>query len=102
MGSAIIIEFITFYLLFWWVMSILYTTTFRIQARIEKIGHYFKAKSFVSNFILDLSECLFCIENHIATIGAISYSYYCLDYKYLIWGLLCASINSWIRTFLKM
>ena len=82
-------------------MSILYTTTFRVQARIENIGHWFKPKSFVSNFILDLGECRFCIESHVATIGAISYSYYWLDYKYLIWGFLCASINSWIRTFME-
>lgn len=95
----LIIEFIVFYLLFWWAMSIMYTSTFRVESRIEDVGHWFKSKSFISDFFLTLSECRFCIENHVATMGAISFSFYCLDFKYLIWGFLCASINSWIRTF---
>ena len=79
-------------------MSILYKGNL-VHNKLENIGHWFKANSFLSNFFLDLSECKFCIENHTATIGAVLYYSYWLDYKVLIWGFICASINSWLREF---
>jgi hypothetical protein len=94
-----ILEFAIFYLLFWWVMNILYKDNW-IPNRLESIGNWFKQKSLLSNFFLGVSECNFCLENHTATILAIGYYSYCLDYRVLIWGFLCASINSWLRTFL--
>ena len=93
-----LIEFFIFYLVFWWVMTILYKNNF-IFNKLEKVGHRFKANGVLSNFFLSLSECKFCIENHASTLGAICYFSYCLDYKVLFWGLFCASINSWLREF---
>ena len=43
MGSTLIIEFATFYLLFWWVMSILYKDNF-IFNKLESLGHWFNEK----------------------------------------------------------
>jgi hypothetical protein len=99
-GNGMIQEFVIFYLLFWWVMSIIYKENW-IQGKLEDIGHWFKQGSFLNNFFLDLSECNFCIESHTATVGAVLYFSYCLDYRVLIWGFLCASINSWMRTFME-
>lgn len=142
----IIIEFATFYFMFWWTMSILYKGNF-IQNALERLGNWFNEKQTrsiflmgftlviqlfgvflltkidvfglipivisivltimviiserIGNILLGISECNFCLENHVATIIAISYSCYTTDVKYLIWGFLCASINSWIRTFIK-
>lgn len=59
--------------------------------RIKKIGLLF----------INLSGCMFCIENHTATLMAIGYAYYCQDIRIAAWGFLCASINSWLSTFLK-
>lgn len=94
----IIIEFATFYLMFWWVMSILYKDNLAVN-NIEKLGNWIGHKTIFGKFFLGVSECNFCLENHIASIMAVCYSYYLFDYHYLIWGILCASINSWIRTF---
>ena len=96
MEATIIIEFSTFYLLFWWVMCILYKDNFLVN-ELENVGNWFKKDSILGNFFLDVSECQFCIENHIATIGAVFYSAYTLDYKYLFWGFLCASLSSILK-----
>jgi hypothetical protein len=93
-------DFIIFYLLFWWVIQIM-TKDNWIPSKLENIGNWFKQRSLLSNFFLGVSECSFCLENHTATIGAVLYYSYCLDYRVLIWGFLCASINSWLRTFVE-
>ena len=93
-------EFIIFYLLFWWVIQIM-TKDNWIPSKLENIGNWFKQKSLLSEFFLGASECSFCLENHTATIGAVLYYSYCLDYRVLIWGFLCASINAWLREFFK-
>lgn len=95
-----ILEFTVFYFMFWWVMSILYKDNL-IHRLLEKTGQRLGQATLIGKFFDSLSQCKFCIENHTATTLAIGYAYYCQDIKILIWGFLCASINSWIRTFLK-
>ena len=106
MMRSVILEFIIFYLLFWWVMSIL-TKDNWIPNKLENIGNWFKKNSLLSNLFLGVSECKFCLENHVASLMAVGYFFYLynpsypIDYYYLIWGFMCASINSWLREFFK-
>ena len=95
-----IIEFATFYFMFWWVMSILYKDNL-IHRKLEQLGISIGHNTKQGSFICSLGECKFCIESHTATILAIGYYSYCLDYRCLIWGFICSSINSWFRTFLR-
>ena len=93
-------DFIIFYLVFWWVMGILYKDNM-IQNKLESLGIWFGQRTIVGGLITSLSQCKFCIENHTSTIMAISYYCYCQDIKVLIWGILCTSINYWLREFMK-
>lgn len=93
-------EFIIFYIVLYWVMQVL-TKDNWIPNRLEKVGNWFKQKSLLSNFFLGVAECSFCLENHTATIGAIAYYSYCLDYRVLIWGVFFASINAWLGEYFK-
>lgn len=94
------LEFIIFYLVFWWVMGILYKDNL-IHRNIEEFGIYLGQKTKLGGFFCDLSQCKFCIENHTSTVMAISYAYYCGDIKIAAWGILCTSINYWLREFFK-
>ena len=106
MMRSTILEFIVFYLLFWWVMSILYKDNFAPNV-LERIGNWIGHRRMVGKFFIGVSTCDFCLENHTASIMAIGYFCYLynpsypIDYHYLIWGMLCVSINSWIRSYLK-
>ena len=91
-----IIEFFTFYLMFWWVMSILYKDNLAPN-KLEKIGIWIGHRNILGRFFIGVSECNFCLENHVACIMAACYSYYLWDYHYLIWGMLCASLSSILR-----
>jgi len=93
-----IIDFIIFYLVFWWVMGILYKDNL-IHSKLEGIGIKLGQQTKLGGFFDSLSQCKFCIENHTSTIMAISYYFYCQDIKVLIWGVLCTSINFWLREF---
>ena len=93
-------QFIIFYLVFWWVMGILYKDNM-IHSKLENLGIWFGQRTIVGGLITSLSQCKFCIENHTSTILAISYYLYCQDIKVLIWGILCTSINYWLREFFK-
>jgi len=93
-----IIEFIVFYLLFWWVMCILYKDNILMRI-LEGAGNGTKIRP-LKWFLLGVSECEFCMENHTATIGAIAYSCYHWDINYLYWGFLCASISSLSKKYL--
>ena len=95
-----IINFIIFYLVFWWVMSILYKDNM-IHNKLEGLGLKLGRNTSVGGFIDSLSQCKFCIENHTSTLMAVSYAYYCQDIKIVIWGFICTSINSWLREFFK-
>lgn len=93
-------QFIIFYFMFWWVMSILYKDNV-IHSKLESLGIKIGPKNIVGGLVCSLSTCKFCIESHTATLLAISYYLYTEDLNVLIWGFLCASINSWLRTFLQ-
>jgi hypothetical protein len=86
--------------MFWWVMGILYKDNM-IHTKLENLGIWFGQRTKVGGFITSLSQCKFCIENHTGTIMAVSYSAYCQDINIAIWGVLCTSINYWLREFFK-
>ena len=98
--KELMFEFGVFYFMFWWVMSIFYKDN-AIHRMLEDIGIWIGQRTFVGGFVCSLGECKFCIESHTATLIAIGYYLYTGDIKVLIWGFLCASINSWLRTFLR-
>ena len=83
--------FIVFFLFFWWVRIILfkYELPIKIQALAAKKR---------SKFLNDLSECEFCIENHIACIIAVGFCFYCQDYIYLTYGPMSAALSNIIKT----
>jgi hypothetical protein len=99
-NSSMIQQFIIFYLVAYWAIKVI-TKDNWIQGKLESIGNWFKQKSMLSNFFLGAAECPFCLENHTATIGAVIYYSYCLDYRVLIWGVFFASINAWLREFME-
>lgn len=92
----IIIEFCTFYLMFWWLMCIITKDNFAYN-KLESFGNWIGHKTILGKFFLGVSECNFCLENHVATILSIVYSYYLYDYHCLIWGFMCASLSSILR-----
>lgn len=55
----------------------------------------------IGKLILGFSQCKFCLENHVSTILAVSYYCYCEDIRVLLWGILCTSINYWLREFMR-
>ena len=93
-------QFLIFYLVFWWVMGILYKDHL-IHNKLEAIGIKLGQNTKLGGFFDSLSQCKFCIENHTSTIMAICYYCYCQDIRVLIWGVLCTSINYWLREFFK-
>jgi hypothetical protein len=93
-------QFIVFYLVFWWVMGILYKDNL-IHRKLEELGIKIGQNTKLGGLIDSLSQCKFCIENHTSTILASSYYFYCGDIKVLIFGILCTSINYWLREFIK-
>jgi len=105
--KELIFEFGVFYFMVWWVMSILYTDSVRIHARLETFSDWIGATTKNGWFFRELGACKFCIESHTATLIAIGYysylDYYLLspEWYILIWGFFFASINSWLRTFLQ-
>jgi hypothetical protein len=97
----LLIEFATFYGLFWWVMCVLYKDN-KIQSLLNNVGIWLQTKTpigLIGRIVQGVGLCKFCIESHTATLGAIGYSCYWLEPHYLIWGFLCASINGFIREF---
>lgn len=93
-------EFIIFYLVFWWVMSILYKGN-QAAKFLEDNGNKLKQHSFLNKWVLGIGRCNFCLENYISSFLIIGYCYYLQDISFWYWGILCASINSWLRTFFK-
>ena len=80
-------DFIIFFLVFWWVMLIIY----KVNAP-EKLYNRFKNK-----FIDQLTSCEFCMESHIACLLAIPLAFYLLDLKFLLFGIMSASLSNILK-----
>lgn len=82
-----ILDFIYFFLLFWWFMLIFY----KLDAPV-KIYNRFSNK-----FIDDLTNCEFCLESHIGTVFALLLFLYCGDYFVLTFGYMAASLSNLLK-----
>ena len=83
--------FIVFYLVWYFCMQILYKENW-LPNKIDSVAHVFNINSFFGGLLLELSECKFCQNFWTSTIAAIIAASYYMDYKYLFWGVFCASI----------
>lgn len=86
-------SFAIFYLVFYLISKII-TKDNWIFNKLENIGNWFKKGSVLNWFFIEVSQCLFCINNWLATICTVPVAIYYFDFKYLMWGILSASISA--------
>ena len=96
-----ILDFVIFYLVFWWVMGILYKDN-KIHTKLENLAIWIGQRTFIGGLVQSLSQCKFCIENH--TMVILSTGYYFLyeqDIRVFWCIIIFTAINSWLREFMK-
>ena len=76
------IDFIVFFLFFWWIMLIFYKLELPIKI-------YNKSKR---EFIDQLTSCEFCMESHMATILAIILAVIQQDYTVILYAPMSAAL----------
>jgi hypothetical protein len=69
----------------------------KLPNNLECLGNKIGYKHTVGWFFLKLSECKFCMDSWGGLFMASMYCYYVYDYKFIIWGIMCASINAIFR-----
>jgi len=82
-----LIQFVQFFLVFWWVMLIIYKINLP-----QKLYNRFKYK-----FIDKLTSCEFCMESHLACLLAIPLALYYLNPKLLLFGIMSASLSNILK-----
>lgn len=95
-----ILEFGVFYLVFWWVVTVLCTNN-KASKFLEEKGNKLKKGTILNKWFLGVSRCQFCFENYVAALCVLGYHAYTGEYYFWYWGVLYTSINSWLRTFFK-
>ena len=80
-------DFIKFFLFFWWVMIILYKNNIP-----QKFYNKFKYK-----LIDKLTNCEFCMESHIGTFLSIGLVFLYSDLNYLFFGFMAAALSNILK-----
>jgi len=81
------IVFITWFLLFWWLMLVYYKLNLNI-----KIYNLLPYK-----FIDDLTNCEFCQESHIGTILSACLYVYTGDYYFFLYGFMFSALSNLLK-----
>lgn len=85
------ITFIQFFLVFYYVCIIAYKL--EVPNKIKKL----QKTPFLGRFFYELSQCEFCMENHLAFALAIWISYYFFDWSMLIYAPMSAALSQIIK-----
>jgi hypothetical protein len=89
-------KFIVFYLVWYWVMCILYKNNY-LPNKLETLGNKIGYKNLIGWFLIEVSECKFCMDFWTATLlGVVNFAYF-NNYYYLFVGVFCSSISAHFR-----
>jgi len=82
-----LIEFIVFFLVFWWLMCIMYKLNIPVKLY----------NKFNNTFIDKLTNCEFCMESHSATLLAIIMAVHHQDHLILLYGPMSAALSNILK-----
>ena len=80
-------DFIKFYLIFWWIMLLIYKHELHI-----KFYNKFKYK-----FIDKLTSCEYCMETHIATFLGLLYAFLIMNPYVAIYGIMASALSNILK-----
>lgn len=87
MDNGIIVQFIGFFLIFWWLMLIIYKINLPV-----KLYNRYRTK-----FIDQLTNCEFCMESHTATLLAIILAVIDQNHLVIFFGPMAAALSNLLK-----